>query len=120
MSTIKANDLQNASGGIPTVKGQRLIPTAWVNFNMVTTSIRDSDNVSSIADIGVGRFQINFATAMANANYGYAASGWSDRVIGSDPGYNPLTTAININSYNTATAYSDSQWVGLVVLGGQA
>jgi len=70
MSTIKANDIQNASGGIPTVKGQKLIPTAWVNFNGTgTVAIRDSENVSSITDNGAGLYTINFATAMANTNY---------------------------------------------------
>jgi len=70
MSTVKANDLQNASGGIPTVKGQRLIPTAWVNFNGTgTVVIRDSENVSSITDNNVGDYTLNFATAMADANY---------------------------------------------------
>ena len=70
MSTIKANDLQNASGGIPTVKGQRLIPTAWVNFNGTgAIAIRDSEGVSSITDGGAGIYTVNFATAMANTNY---------------------------------------------------
>jgi hypothetical protein len=70
MSLIKANDLQNASGGIPTVKGQKLIPTAWVNFKGTgTVSIRDSENVSSIADNATGKYTVNFAVAMANSNY---------------------------------------------------
>ena len=73
MSTIKANDLTNTTGGIPTVKGQRLIPTAWVNFNSVSTvAIRDSENVSSISDNGTGDYTINFATAMANSNYSWS------------------------------------------------
>ena len=70
MSTISANDLQNTSGGIPTVKGQRLIPTAWVNFNGTgTITIRDSENVSSITDMGPGLYRVNFAITMPNANY---------------------------------------------------
>ena len=70
MSTIKANDIQNASGGIPTVKSQQLIPTAWVNFNGTgTVAIRDSEGVSSIGDNGTGLYTINFAVAMANSNY---------------------------------------------------
>ena len=70
MSLIKCNDIQNASGGIPTVKGQQLIPTAWVNFNgSGTVAIRDSEGVSSISDAGTGHYIVNFATAMANANY---------------------------------------------------
>ena len=70
MSLIKCNDIQNASGGIPTVKSQQLIPTAWVNFNgQNTLAIRDSEGVSSITDAGTGTYTLNFATAMANINY---------------------------------------------------
>lgn len=43
---------------------------AWVNFNgSGTVAIRDSANVSSITDSGVGKWIINFATAMTDANY---------------------------------------------------
>ena len=81
MSTVKVNDLQNNSGGIPTVKGQRLIPTAWVNFSGTAATIRDSENVSSITDLGSSDFTVNFTVAMANSNYaviegtGYANAG---------------------------------------------
>ena len=44
--------------------------TAWVNFNGTgTVTTRDSFNVLSITDRGVGRYTINFETAMTNANY---------------------------------------------------
>ena len=43
---------------------------AWVNFNGVgTVAIRDSGNVSSITDSGVGLWIINFATDMPDANH---------------------------------------------------
>jgi hypothetical protein len=43
---------------------------AWVNFNgTVTPSIRSSYNVSSITKNGTGDYTVNFATALANANY---------------------------------------------------
>ena len=70
MSLIKANDITNVTGGIPTVKSQQLIPTAWVNFNGVgTVAIRDSENVSSIGDNGIGDYTINFSTPMADTNF---------------------------------------------------
>lgn len=44
--------------------------TAWVNFNGTgTVAIRDSYNVSSITDIGVGIYEVNFTTSMNNPNY---------------------------------------------------
>jgi len=43
---------------------------AWVNFNgNGTVAIRDSHNVSSITDNGVGDYTINFTNNMANTNY---------------------------------------------------
>lgn len=48
---------------------------AWVNFNGIgTVAIRSSGNVSSITDNGVGKYTINFATALPNANYSIVAT----------------------------------------------
>jgi len=77
MSTIKANTLLHSDG---TTTTQPSIPAldkrmakAWVNFNGTgTVAIRDSYNVSSITDVATGKYNINFATAMANINYSAA------------------------------------------------
>jgi hypothetical protein len=43
---------------------------AWVNFDGTgTVAIRSSGNVSSITDNGTGNYTVNFATALADANY---------------------------------------------------
>jgi len=43
---------------------------AWVNFNGTgTVAIRGSGNVSSITDLGVGNYDVNFGTNMADTNY---------------------------------------------------
>jgi hypothetical protein len=53
-------------GSVATAYGCR----AWVNFNgSGTIAIRASGNVSSITDNGVGTYQVNFTTAMPDANY---------------------------------------------------
>ena len=122
MSTIKANDIQNASGGIPTVKGQRLIPTAWVNFNGTGTgAIRDSENVSSITDGGTGYYTVNFAVSMGNSNYSVATTA---RKVSS---YDETTSAflytnssINVNNVTGAGVFTDTDIYSVQVLGGQA
>ena len=49
---------------------------AWVNFNGTgTVAIRASGNVSSITDNGTGSYTVNFATALADANYTMSGSG---------------------------------------------
>jgi hypothetical protein len=43
---------------------------AWVNFNGTgTAAIRASYNVASITDNGTGNYNVNFTTAMPDANY---------------------------------------------------
>ena len=121
MSTVKANDLMKVDGGIPTVKGQRLIPTAWVNFNGTgTVAIRDSENVSSVTDNGTGYFTINFTTVMDNANYcPTGLSRWNsfDNWVQSEG--DPLTTSYKIGITKGGSVI-DSSLVTIAILGGQA
>ncbi len=61
----QALSLLNASGSAPVYACR-----AWVNFNgQGTVAIRASGNVSSITDLGTGRYQVNFTTAMPDGNY---------------------------------------------------
>ena len=64
MSTIKVDTIQSTSGaGQYTTK-------AWVNFNAQSTmTVRASGNTSSMTDLGLGYYQMNFTTAMADASY---------------------------------------------------
>jgi hypothetical protein len=137
MSTIKANDLTNTTGGIPTVKGQRLIPTAWVNFDGTavgstsgTVAIRDSENVSSITDNGVGDYTANFSTAMANANYApsfNSATGSLNTYIHITDFGTPATGSIqfktkyhNSSSDTGSGTAADYAYISVIILGGQA
>ena len=55
---------------------------AWVNFNgSGTVAIRGSGNVSSITDHAVGKYSVNFSTAMPDTNYSVSGSmvGTDDR-----------------------------------------
>jgi hypothetical protein len=59
-------------GSVVTAYGCR----AWVNFNGTgTVAIRDSGNVSSITDNGVGYYRVNFTTAMPDVNYSALTGG---------------------------------------------
>lgn len=49
---------------------------AWVNFNGTgTVAIRAAMNVSSITDEGTGKYTVNFATSMPDADYSVAIAG---------------------------------------------
>ena len=77
MSTIKADTISNLAGSSTTSMNNVVNGSAkaWVNFNGIgTPSIRSSYNVSSITDGGVGNYNINFTTAMPDANYTQVSS----------------------------------------------
>ena len=59
------SELSTATGSAPSYSAR-----AWVNFNGTgTVAIRESNNVSSITDLGTGDYRVNFFTAMTDANY---------------------------------------------------
>lgn len=93
--------------GVPTGIDKQMCK-AWVNFNGTgTVSIRDSHNVSSITDNGVGDFTVNFATALQNANYSFSYTvGGSANLANMSSGAAtaPTTTALRITSMSAAGA----------------
>ena len=124
MSTIKANDLQSASGGIPTVKGQRLIPTAWVNFNPSTSTINDSEGVSSITNISAAADTINFTTVMVSSNYAVVGAS-NGSTTGINAGrmvcpYNMGTNSVSIVNQQAYNSAASTPLCCVAILGGQA
>jgi len=75
-NTPSVASLSTASGSAPSYSAR-----AWVNFNGTgTVAIRASGNISSISDLGVGNYDVNFGTNMADTNYAVvnnAASSYS-------------------------------------------
>lgn len=132
MSTLKVNDIETTTGGIPTINSQNLIPKVWVCFNGTgTVAIRDSENVSSITDNGTGDYTVNFTTALANTNYavvggaGPSTSGTTRTgVLGvRSPSTDQLTGSVRVNtSWNAdngaAANQVDYTYTSVVVLGG--
>ena len=102
---------------------------AWVNFNGTlngTITPRSSYNVSSITKNGTGDYTINFATAMADANYSVGLStvsyifggGLFCNVAGSATGGATLktTSQIRIISCGNSAAY-DSADISVQIFG---
>ena len=68
MSTIRVDNFGPSAGG--TTYSARGIAKAWVNFNGTgTIAARDSENVSSLTDVAVGKFTISISSAMSDTNY---------------------------------------------------
>lgn len=81
---------------------------AWISFvGTGTISVRDSYNVASILDLGVGNYSVTFTSAMADGNYPAVLSvrGSSTSVsFGSvSPSVSPTSSVLTIVSANAST-----------------
>jgi len=78
---------------------QKQIAKAWVNFNGTTSpgTIRSQYNVSSITKNGTGDYTVNFATALADANYSGNISSSNTTV--------PDGPIVSIQSISTTSAF---------------
>lgn len=78
MSTLKVNRIEPRTGDTVEIVGFEAPTTpvkAWANFNGTgTVAIRDSMNVSSITDLGIGYYKVNFDSPMSNTDYAATAS----------------------------------------------
>ena len=118
-----ADGVAIGTGGI----SQARVAKAWVHFDgteAAANMIGASYNVSSITDIDTGRYTINFATALTDANYsavmytnaydGDGAGGFLNHFAG---GLNTrTTTSIRLESYSTA-AYPDASLCDVIIFG---
>jgi hypothetical protein len=78
---------------------------AWVNFNGTgTVAIRGSFNVSSITDLAAGEYQVNFTTAMADANYCTNVTGSTNSAYDSD-GFTFADVLSNLTTPHATTTY---------------
>jgi hypothetical protein len=94
---------------------------AWVNFNGTgTVAIRASGNVSSLSDLGTGKYSISFSTSMPDTNYavvGTASKNASEaavRAVGTigDTGYG--TSSVRLETgYSTSPKDVDIVGVGI-------
>ena len=99
-SILRVNTLTDASSNNSTPMATVNQGTAkvWINFNgNGTIAARDSFNVASLTDEGVGAYQTNLTTSLDNANYAVTGSAGSS---GTATGC-WHTTGFNTNSYNT-------------------
>ena len=95
------------------------LPRAWVIFTGTgTVTIRASGNVSSITDNGTGDYTINFATAMADANYSYSVQagvvGTSNTTVYAPKMTNMTASALTILTLSNGVA-ADFPTVSVVV-----
>ena len=95
------------------------IPKARINFSMVGGgAINGSFNVSSITDIGVGRWDVNWDTDFANTTY--TVTGINNASLGKVVINGLYTTKVDIQNYGSdAIGAVDSSIVSLIAIGDQ-
>jgi hypothetical protein len=101
----------NASGSAPVFAAR-----AWVNFNGTgTVAIRASGNVSSITDAGTGRYDVNFTTAMPDADYGLSSATTVDQsyIAGFNSAAPPTTSSCRVDVTRPGVGYFDAVYIGL-------
>jgi len=128
--TLKADTLTHSTAGSLTtdyvVNGSA---KAWLNINQTSTqAIRESFNVSSIADNGTGLTTVTVSSAFANNDYlatialrmqaGTSNTGSSGGVNTSDGSASITTTAHQLSYINTgSTGDSDTPYGGSSIQG---
>jgi len=92
---------------------------AWINFNGTgTIAIRDSFNVASITDNGVGNYTVTWDTDFADVNYAPTTGAENGAIVGIANA--PLVGSIQIFSFNSSTnAAIDSNIVFVAAMGDQ-
>lgn len=108
--TISASMLDGGQSGSAPAFAVR----AWILFDGTgTISITNSANVSSITDVGTGRYTVTFTTAMPSSSpIGVAASN-----LKNDTGtYSRSTTSINAYHNDAAGNPSDASEMNVVVI----
>lgn len=92
---------------------------AKVLFNGVgTVAIIESENVSSITDLGIGTYKLNLTTAMPDANYTAVGSLGRDAdmdVYGAMGISGRTTTTLRINTATTESILTDYERVSVVI-----
>jgi hypothetical protein len=88
-----------------------------VNFNGTgVVAIRASSNVSSITDVGVGSYRVNFSTQMPDTNYcalGLTQWAGGPYIVAHNSGY--LTSSFDLITGATAGSGADLSIVNVVV-----
>ena len=77
-----------SEGGAVTINLAQGLAKTWVNFSASGAAVRDSINISSITDSGVGKFSMNMSNAMGNDDYAMSgcafhsgAGGFNDATV---------------------------------------
>ena len=111
MSTLKTNTIKN------TDDVEMYLAKAWVNFNGTgTVAIRAAGTVSSITDRAVGKYTVNFASNMPDANYSVVYSTSAGDTTSEDDRQSVITNLNTGYFYCTSSDSSDNSWADAAIV----
>lgn len=99
------------------------IPTAWVNFDGTgVVLIREAQNISSVTDLAVGKYQANFTTPMATTNYATLFHSTQAGAVTDERDFvrieSKTTTSVIFTATNINGIPIDHDHISLLVMGG--
>lgn len=109
MSTLKADTIQNTSGGAVTLTNQHAAKV-WVHFDATsgTPTVQDSFNEDSITDSGVGNFTINFTNNMNNDDFSVSVGGGSSGASNRNASVDGIaSSSVSQLAYNNSNSQID-------------
>lgn len=116
--TIITDKIQNQLGG-PVELVKQSAAKLWASYNGVNSTVRDSLNMSSAIDNGVGRYTFNFTNSMGNDSYAVGGafgsgtgSGQTDSSMELDGTLTPTPVRVGaIDLMVVGTSFTDAEWV---------
>lgn len=125
VTTTELNHLDGVTSSIQTqldnVGGGEVQVWAYVTMSGSTPTLENDVGVSSITDLGVGRFDVAFSTTRSSEYYASSGSGWGggDFIVNTRPSFNGATTKVAIYFNNDAGTLTDPtlSW-SIMVAGG--
>jgi hypothetical protein len=120
-NTTFVGNINTATGKKYQVNSTTVNALAWVNFAGTTGTVRASYNVSSVTRASTGLYTVNFATALADANYAVSASAGSGGSVGgfAIASYQaaPTTSAFTLVGVSIVSTITDYTYVTAMVFG---
>ena len=105
-------------GNSTTTNLQQGLAKSWVNFNGTgTIATRDSLNVGSLTDTGVGDYTPNFSNNMANANYSISMMTANDAIRQFILAGYDTVSSFRIRSQNSSSSQADTSYVYATIHG---
>jgi hypothetical protein len=72
MSTLNVANISDGSDTVETGYAINGSAKVWLDLLQTSTTVRDSLNVTSVTDNGVGDFTVNFSSALNSSGYAYS------------------------------------------------